>query len=157
MSLFTIGEGFVILLAARQALPRELYELAAIEDATWWDVFRRVTLPLMAPVLLLLFLRDTILSFQGNFVPALVVTDGGPPPYSTTYLPLFVYREGFEYLRYGYAAAATVMMFVLTVRDRAPAVADRSPLASAFAGAQTSRTGRCITPGGIGRRSGSRA
>ena len=40
---------------------------------------------------------------------------GGPPPYSTTYLPLFVYREGFEYLRYGYAAAATVIMFVATL------------------------------------------
>ena len=114
MSLFTIGEGFVLLLVARQSLPGELYELAAIEDATAWSVFRRVTLPLLAPILVLLFLRDTILSFQLNFVPALVVTEGGPPPYSTTYLPLFVYRTGFEYLRYGYASAATVLMFLLT-------------------------------------------
>ena len=115
MSLFTIGETFVILLAARQALPAEVYELAAIEDATGWDVFRRVTLPLMAPVLGLLLLRDTILSFQVSFVPALVVTDGGPPPYATTYLSLFVYRNAFEYLRYGYAAAATLVMLLLTV------------------------------------------
>ena len=114
MSLFTIGEGFVLLLVTRQGLPHELYELAAVEDATGWDVFRRITLPLMAPVLLLLLLRDTALSFQASFVPALVVTEGGPPPYSTTYLPLFVYRTGFEYLRYGYAAAATLTMFVLT-------------------------------------------
>jgi multiple sugar transport system permease protein len=114
MSLFTIGEGFVVLLVTRQALPGELYELAAVEDATAWAVFRRITLPLMAPVLLLLLLRDTVFSFQVNFVPALVVTDGGPPPYSTTYLPLFVYRTGFEYLRYGYAAAATLTMFALT-------------------------------------------
>lgn len=115
MSLFTIGEGVVLLLVARQSTPGELYELAAVEDATWWDVFRRVTLPLIAPVLLLLFLRDWILSFQLNFVPALIVTDGGPPPYATTYLPLFVYRTGFEYLRYGYAAAATLVMLALTV------------------------------------------
>jgi len=114
MSLFTIGEGVVLLLVARRSVPGELYELAAVEDATWWDVFRRVTLPLMAPLLLLLFLRDWILSFQLNFVPALIVTDGGPPPYATTYLPLFVYRTGFEYLRYGYAAAATLVMLVLT-------------------------------------------
>ena len=114
MSLFTIGEGFVVLLVTRQGLPGELYELAAVEDATAWAVFRRITLPLMAPVLLLLLLRDTVFSFQVNFVPALVVTDGGPPPYSTTYLPLFVYRTGFEYLRYGYAAAATLTMFALT-------------------------------------------
>jgi multiple sugar transport system permease protein len=114
MSLFTIGEGFVVLLVTRQGLPGELYELAAVEDATAWAVFRRITLPLMAPVLLLLLLRDTVFSFQVNFVPALVVTDGGPPPYSTTYLPLFVYRTGFEYLRYGYAAAATLTMFAFT-------------------------------------------
>jgi multiple sugar transport system permease protein len=114
MSLFTIGEGFVLLLVTRQGLPAELYDLAALEDATAWSVFRRITLPLMAPVLLLLLARDTIFSLQATFVPALVVTDGGPPPYATTYVPLFVYRNAFEYLRYGYAAAATLTMFALT-------------------------------------------
>ena len=74
----------------------------------------RITLPLMAPVFALLLLRDTLFTFQLNFVPALILTDGGPPPYATTYLPLFVYREGFEYLRYGYAAAATLVMFGIT-------------------------------------------
>jgi hypothetical protein len=58
--------------------------------------------------------RDTIFSFQANFVPALIVTEGGPPPYATTYLPLFTYRNGFEYLRYGYASAATLVMFAMT-------------------------------------------
>jgi multiple sugar transport system permease protein len=114
MSLFTIGEGFLVALATRQSLPRELYELASIESARPLYVFRRVTLPLMAPTLLLLLFRDTIFSFQANFVPALVIFDGGPPPYATTYLPLFVYTNAFEYLRYGYAAAATLVMFGVT-------------------------------------------
>jgi multiple sugar transport system permease protein len=114
MSLFVIGEGFVILLVTRQGLPTELYDLAALEDATAWGVFRRVTLPLMAPILLLLLARDTIFSLQWTFVPALIVTEGGPPLYSTTYVPLFVYRNAFEYLRYGYAAGATLVMFLLT-------------------------------------------
>ena len=114
MSLFTIGEGFVILLVTRQGLPAELYELAALEDATAWSVFRRITLPLMAPILLLLFARDMIFSLQWTFIPALIVTDGGPPPYATTYVPLFVYRNAFEYLRYGYAAGATLTMFLVT-------------------------------------------
>jgi multiple sugar transport system permease protein len=114
MSLFTIGETFIILLVARRALPREVYELAALEDALAWDVFRRITLPLLAPVLGLLLLRDTIASVQASFVPALVVTGGGPPPYATTYLSLFVYRNAFEYLRYGYAAAATLVLLALT-------------------------------------------
>jgi multiple sugar transport system permease protein len=115
MSLFTIGETFVILLAVRRSLPPDVYELAALEDATGWDVLRRITWPLMAPVLVLLLIRDAILSLQFSFIPALVVTDGGPPPYATTYVPLFSYRTAFEYLRYGYAAAATVVMLALTV------------------------------------------
>jgi len=114
MSVFTVGEAFIILLAARRSLPSQVYELAAIEDATAWDVFRRVTLPLLAPVLGLLLLRDMVASLSVSFVPALVVTDGGPPPYATTYLSLFVYRNAFEYLRYGYAAAATLVMLALT-------------------------------------------
>ena len=71
MSLFTVGEAFVLLLVARQAVSTDLYELAALEDATGWDVFRRITLPLLAPVLVLLFLRDMLLSFTFTFVPAL--------------------------------------------------------------------------------------
>lgn len=115
MSLFTVGEMFVILVAARQALPRDVYELAAIEDAMSWDVFWRITFPLMRPVLVLLLIRDTILSLQLSFTPALVVTEGGPPPNATLYLSLFVYRNAFEYLRYGYAAAATLSMLLLTL------------------------------------------
>lgn len=114
MSLFTIGEGFIVAMATRQEIPHELYELASIEGAGPGRTFARITLPYMAPVLLLLMFRDTAYSFQANFVPALIVTGGGPPPYATTYLPLFVYREGFEYLRYGYAAAATLVMFLIT-------------------------------------------
>ena len=114
MSLFVIGEGFVVLLVARRSVPRELYELAAVEGGSAFAVFRRLTLPLMAPVLILLFCRDVIYSLQATFVPALVVTDGGPAPYATTYVPLFVYRNAFEYLRYGYASSAVVVMFVCT-------------------------------------------
>jgi multiple sugar transport system permease protein len=114
MGLFLIGEGFLIALAARRAVPGELYDLASSSGAGPWARFLRVTLPLMTPALLLMATRDTIMSFQATFVPALIVTEGGPPPYGTTYLPLFVYRNAFEYLRYGYASAATVFMFVLT-------------------------------------------
>lgn len=114
MSFFQLGEGFVVAMATRQEIPEELYELAAIEGSWHLDVFRRVTLPMMAPTLLLLVLRDTIFSFQASFVPALIVTEGGPPPYATTYLPLFIYRNAFEYLRYGYAAAAALTMLVVT-------------------------------------------
>jgi multiple sugar transport system permease protein len=114
MSSFQIGEGFLVAMAARQSIPSDLYELIAIEGARPLDSFRQITLPMMAPTMLLLLCRDTIFSFQASFVPALIMTGGGPPPYATTYLPLFVYTNGFEYLRYGYAAAAAVVMLAVT-------------------------------------------
>jgi multiple sugar transport system permease protein len=114
MGLFQLGEGFLIAFVARKQVSEELYEIAAISGAGPWGRFIRVTLPTMAPALLLIVARDTILSLQATFAPALILTEGGPPPYATTYLPLFTYRNAFEYLRYGYASASTVVMLALT-------------------------------------------
>lgn len=113
MSGFQIGEGFVIALAWRRALPSSLYEAAAMEQASPWYVLRRVTLPLMAPVLGLLALRDLVLALQLNFVPALLVTEGGPNR-ATTYLPGYLYDNAFRYFRLGYASAIAVTMLVVT-------------------------------------------
>jgi multiple sugar transport system permease protein len=114
MGVFQLGEGALIALIARTRVPEELHEIAALDGAGRWSRFFRVTLPIMAPALLLIAARDTILSIQATFSPALIVTEGGPPPYATTYLPLFVFRNAFEYLRYGYASAATAVMLVVT-------------------------------------------
>ena len=114
MGAFQLGEGALIALIARARVSPALHEIAAIDGAGRWSRFLRVTLPIMAPALLLIVARDTILSLQATFAPALIVTEGGPPPYATTYLPLFVFRNAFEYLRYGYASAATVVMLVVT-------------------------------------------
>ncbi|HVF76834.1 MAG TPA: sugar ABC transporter permease [Solirubrobacteraceae bacterium] len=114
MSAFAIGEGFVIALAVRRELPEELYELARVEGASTGFTFRRLTLPLMAPTLSLLAIRDIALSLQFAFVPALLVTGGGPDR-ATTFLPLLVYRNAFENGRYGYAAAITVVSFAMTL------------------------------------------
>ena len=113
MSWFTIGEGFVIALAARQEQPAELYDLARMEGSSRVHTLRRVTLPLMAPVLGLLAARDVAFSLQASFAAAYLVTDGGPDR-ATLFLPIYVYDVGFEQLRYGYAAAMTTAMYVVT-------------------------------------------
>jgi multiple sugar transport system permease protein len=113
MGAFQFGEAFVIALAARRMIPQDLYEAAAVDGAGAWFTLSRVTLPLMAPVIALLALRDVILSLQVSFVPAMIVTEGGPR-YATTYLPLFIYRTAFSYFRFGYAAALSMSMFLLT-------------------------------------------
>ncbi len=113
MSGFTIGEGFVVALAARQELPRELYDLARVEGSGPVHTFRRVTLPLMAPTLSLLAIRDLAFSLQVSFIPAYILTDGGPDR-ATLFLPLYAFDVGFEQLQYGYAAAMTLTMFLIT-------------------------------------------
>jgi len=113
LSCFTIGEGFIVALATRQELPEELYDIAELEGSRPWHTFHRVTLPLMAPTLALLAFRDTAFSLQATFVPALIVTQGGPDR-ATTFLPLLIYDNAFEDLRYGYAASMTLTMFLIT-------------------------------------------
>ena len=113
MAAFQIGEAFVVALAVRRSIPNSVYEAAAVDGAGPMFTFTRLTLPLMAPVLALLALRDVILSLQVNFVPALLLTDGGPR-YATMYLPLFVYRTAFRYFRLGYASTIAVSMFLMT-------------------------------------------
>lgn len=113
MGAFQIGEAFVVALAARRAISPSLYEAAAVDGARPWFTLTRLTLPVMAPILALLVLRDIVFTFQTNFVPALVVTEGGPR-YTTTYLPLFVYENAFRYFRFGYASAVTLSMFLIT-------------------------------------------
>jgi multiple sugar transport system permease protein len=113
MGAFQIGEAFVVALATRRAIPQSLYEAAAVDGARPWFTLTRLTLPVMAPILALLVLRDVVFTLQTNFVPALVVTEGGPR-YATTYLPLFVYENAFRYFRFGYASAVTLTMFLIT-------------------------------------------
>lgn len=113
LTTFQVGELFVVLLAARRELPVELYELAAMEGSSPFHTFRTITLPLLWPTLGLLAARDVVLSLQTTFVPALVITQGGPR-YATTFLPLYIYQNGFEYLRLGYASAMTWVMFLVT-------------------------------------------
>lgn len=112
-SLLQVGEVFAVVLAARRELPPELYEACDAEGATPLYVLRRVTLPLLAPVLALLAARDVAWTLHASFVPALVVTRGGPL-YATHVLPLYAYQSGFEYLRFGQAAALSLAMLALT-------------------------------------------
>lgn len=111
MSAFQIGEGLVVLLTGLQNIPDDYYQSAAIDGATRWQGFRWITLPLLAPWLLLLTLRDVILSAQSTFVPAYMMTGGGPY-YATLFLPLLMYQEAFDGLRFGHAAAIMLMLLV---------------------------------------------
>jgi multiple sugar transport system permease protein len=108
-----VGESFVVALAARRAIPERLYEAAAVESARPSYVLRRLTLPLMAPLLGLLALRDLVLLLQVSFLPVLLVTEGGPRDATMT-PPLYLYQRAFVYGELGYASALSVLLLLLT-------------------------------------------
>ena len=75
--------------------PQDYYDSAAIDGGSRWQIFRWITLPLLTPWLLLLTIRDIILSAQNTFTPAWLMTKGGPY-YATLFLPMFIYNEAFD-------------------------------------------------------------
>ena len=114
MLLFPIGEAFLVVLATRRQVNARLYEAAALEGCGPWQQLRRITLPLLAPVLVLLAVRDMVLTLQSNFVPAYVLTDGGPAN-ATLYLPIYIFDQSFEFLGFGYGAMITLVVLLITM------------------------------------------
>lgn len=101
----------LMLLAAMQAIPRELYEAAAVDGASFGRQLRHVTLPLVRPVVFVVTLLAGIWTFN-NFTYIYVLTGGGPAG-RTEILITYVYRNGFEYFHFGYAAALSIILFGL--------------------------------------------
>ena len=113
MSLWQIGEGFLVSLAALQDIPANLEDAAVVDGANTLQTLRYITLPIIAPILLLLSFRDAVITLQDSFTTVLITTGGGP--YYTTYtLPLFIYEQGFDQLSFGTASAALWVMYALT-------------------------------------------
>ena len=101
---------FIILYAARLSIPTDLYEAAAIDGASAWTSFRRVTLPLLMPALLIAALFRYIFAFR-LFSEVWLMTGGGPAR-STEVMAVYLYLEAFRYNAFG-SAAATGWLLVL--------------------------------------------
>lgn len=114
IAVWQLGESFVILLAAVAGIPLSLREASALDGAGPFAYFRYILLPLLLPSLLFLSARDLIVCLQTNFVPALVITKGGPG-YATLFIPLYAYQLAFEDLRLGYAAAVVWTLYGITL------------------------------------------
>jgi multiple sugar transport system permease protein len=104
---------FVILYAARLALPGELYEAARVDGAARWQQFRLITLPLLKPAILVAMLFRYIFAFR-LFSEVWLVTQGGPAR-STEVVALYLYLEAFRYNRFGVATATGWIMVVVSL------------------------------------------
>jgi multiple sugar transport system permease protein len=101
---------FIIIYAARMSIPGDLYEAGAIDGATGWAAFRRITLPLLMPALLIAALFRYIFAFR-LFSEVWLMTGGGPAR-TTEVLAVYLYLEAFRYNAFG-SAAATGWLLVL--------------------------------------------
>jgi multiple sugar transport system permease protein len=105
------GYNMVILLAALQAIPRELYESARIDGATRWQQFLHVTLPTLGPTLSMVSILTMAGYFQ-LFAEPYVMTEGGPLK-STMSVLYFMYEQGFKWWNLGVASAVAFLLFGL--------------------------------------------
>jgi multiple sugar transport system permease protein len=102
----------ITLLAALQAIPSSLYEAAAIDGATAWQAFIKVTLPFLAPIIAITVLLRTI--WISNFADLIVVMTNGGPANATQILPSYIFTTAYKKLDFGYASAiATVLLALL--------------------------------------------
>jgi len=111
MSLWGLGRGMVIYLASLQGIPKHLYEAAAIDGASGWQSFRKITLPLLTPTIFFNLVLSIISTFQ-TFTGAFVATNGGPLD-STLFYVLYLYRQAFQFFNMGYASALAWVLFVI--------------------------------------------
>lgn len=107
-----MGYYAVIILASLQGVPDSLYEAAAIDGANRWQSFYKITLPLISPAIFFVMTTAIISSFQ-VFEQMYIMTEGGPQD-STISIAMFLYQQGFLFLRMGYASSvAWVLFFVI--------------------------------------------
>ncbi|MGH7966502.1 MAG: carbohydrate ABC transporter permease [Candidatus Binatia bacterium] len=108
-----LGFSLIILLAGLKAIPQTYYEAALVDGANAWEAFRRVTIPLLMPVLMFVVVTQAVFSFQ-VFVPVYQMTRGGPLD-STKVLVYYIYQQGFRFQDMGYASALSVVALVIMV------------------------------------------
>jgi multiple sugar transport system permease protein len=105
------GFAVVVYLAALQGIPQTLLEAAAIDGASRWRAFRKVTLPLLSPASLFLAVWLTINALQ-LFDEVYLSTQGGPL-HATTVLVYYLYDQAFQQFNFGYASAIAYFLFLI--------------------------------------------
>jgi len=105
------GYAMILFIAGLSNIPETLYEAARLDGASSWQIFRRITVPLLAPTFLFLGVITAIGYFQ-FFAEPYVMTSGGPLN-ATLSMGLLMYKQGFRWWNMGYAAAISFVLFLI--------------------------------------------
>lgn len=101
----------ITLLAALQSIPRDLYEAASIDGASWFQRFFSITLPFLAPTIAITVLLRTV--WISNFADLIVVMTGGGPADRTQIVASYIFTQAFKRLDFGYASAIALVLLML--------------------------------------------
>ncbi|MBE0685563.1 MAG: sugar ABC transporter permease [Anaerolineaceae bacterium] len=113
IALWGIGSSMVIYLAALQGVPTSLYEAAEVDGANAITRFFKITIPMISPVLLYTLITNTISGIQ-VFTMMYVISGGqGGPNYATMVYVLYLYKNAFQWNRFGYASAIAWILFIV--------------------------------------------
>ncbi len=102
----------ILYLAGIQEIPQDLYEAAALDGASSWQQFRKITVPLLTPTTFFVFLITVISVLFGSFDIVNVMTQGGPLNATNTFI-YTIYQNAFQYFQLGYASAQAYLLFVV--------------------------------------------
>lgn len=109
-----MGYNAIIILSGLQSIPEDVYEAARLDNVSPRQQFLYITLPLLRPVILFCIILSVIGSMQLFAEPFLITNQGGPGGATET-LGLFLYRQGFLNLNFGYASAIAYTIAALAV------------------------------------------
>ena len=114
MSVWQFGSSMIIFAAGLKEIPTSYYEAAEIDGANKWQVFFKITLPCLSPVILYNLLMQTISGFM-VFTQAFIMTGGGPAD-ATNFIALYIYNHAFTWRNMGYASLMSwVLLIMITV------------------------------------------
>lgn len=113
LAVWQFGSPMIIFLAGLRQIPTDLYEASSMDGASKWRQFRKITLPLLAPVIFFNLVLQTIEAFKA-FTQAFIVSGGtGGPIDATLFYTLYLYQEAFANFRMGYASALAWFLLLI--------------------------------------------
>lgn len=103
----------IVLVAALSTLPAEVYAAAAVDGSGRWQLFRFITLPLLTPAILLVFMFRLVDTFM--ILDTVYTTTFGGPGFSTHTLSFYIYQQGLRYYNLSYAAATSWLLLLTSL------------------------------------------
>lgn len=117
VGIWGVGNAMLVTLASMQGVPTELYESAQVDGANGWVQFRRITLPMISPVIFYNLVLSVIGLMQYFTIPYVMTSAGagnpGDPNKAALFMNLYLYKTGFEYFNMGYAATQAWIIFLI--------------------------------------------